>query len=98
MRIQTTFVILLALLGLCRVSELCGVTSHYVVARGLLTLKPVPGATEAVTTTAALREKKKNALENGIQTCVEIMMLAGVGACFFVVLRRSKAPLKGVPA
>jgi hypothetical protein len=36
-------------------------------------------------------EQKKDVLENGIQTCVEIMMLAGVGACFFVVLRRSKA-------
>jgi hypothetical protein len=98
MRIQTSFVILLVLLILCRVGNLCSATSHYVVARGLLSLKPIPGTTEDAATTAALMEQKKDALENGIQTCVEVMMLAGVGACFFVVLRRSKAPPTGMPA
>jgi hypothetical protein len=94
MRIQTIFAILLVLLSLCRVGDLCGAASHYIEARGLLSLGQVPGTTHDEAASAALRERSKDALTNAIQTCVEIIMLAGVGACFFVMLRRSKAHLQ----
>jgi len=98
MRIQTIFVILLALLSLCRVGDLCGAASQYIETRGLLSVGQVPGTTDDQAASATLRERRKDALANGIQTCVEIIMLAGVGACFFVVLRRSKAPLQEMAA
>jgi len=98
MRIQTIFIILLALLSLCRVGDLCGAASQYIETRGLLSLNQVPGTTHDEAASAALTERRNDALTNGIQTCVEIVMLAGVGACFFLVLRRSKAPLQEVAA
>jgi hypothetical protein len=98
MRVQTIFVILLALLSLCRGGDLCGAASHYIEARSLLSLNQIPGTIHDETASAALRARRKDAFANGIQTCVEIVMLAGVGACFLVVLRRSKAPLQEVAA
>ncbi len=99
MRIQTAFVILLALLCLCRLDDLCGSTSRYLEASGLLSLDLIPApAVHEDSRSAALREQKKEALANGIQTCVEVLMLTGAGICFFIVLRRSQPALLPIVA
>ena len=98
MRIQTVFVILIALLSLCRIGDLCGSVSRYTEAAGLLSLGQLPGPVSYdAATIAALEERQKESLANGIQAGLEISMLAGVAACFFVVLRRRPHPESGLP-
>jgi len=93
MRIQTIFIILLALFGLGRVGDLCGSVSKYRVATGLLSLSQLPGpALQDPAETAALRQRKQEAVEDLIESGVEILMLVGVGICFVVLLRRRPIP------
>jgi hypothetical protein len=98
MRIQTLFVILVALLSLCRIGELCGSVSKYTEATGLLSLGQLPGpVSHDAAAAAALEERKRESLENAIQSGAEVIMLAGVAVCFFVFLRRRALPQQ-VPA
>jgi hypothetical protein len=89
MRIQTILIILLALLALARVADLCASVSAYRVTTGLLSLGQLPGpVSQDPADTAALRQRKQEAVKNLIQSGVEILMLAGVGVCFAVLFRR----------
>jgi hypothetical protein len=99
MRVHTVFVILFALLCLCRIGDLCGAASEFIETSGLLSLDRIPKpASHDEPASAALRQRRSESLEKGLECGVEVVMLAGVCGCFFLVLKRQRRAEQRMPA
>src|SRR5438552_72927 len=97
MRIQVVFLILAGLLTLCLIGDLCQSASQYIEISALLSLKETPGhESEEQGGSAAMRERRNGFFEVGIERGVEILLLGGLCACFFRVLKQKRVAEEAV--